>query len=113
LRTVGNILYARSHIHTDLHTYMHKYIQTYIHIYVHTCIHVFIHTFLGTYISIHKHKYIYKTWLLFIFCLQQVDKHMSGSVWSEVMWILWSVSCWAGRCVILHCKVQYSLFHIW
>jgi hypothetical protein len=38
------------------------------------------------------------SWLLFIFCLQQMYKHLSGSVWSEGVWSVWSVSCWAGRC---------------
>jgi len=28
--------------------------------------------------------------------------------WSQGVWSVWSVSCWAGRCVILHCKGQHS-----
>ena len=36
--------------------------------------------------------------LLFIFCLQQVYKHLSGSVWSKGVWSVWSLPCWAGHC---------------
>jgi len=51
------------------------------------------------------------SWLLFVLCLQRVYKH----VW---IWVIKmrlecvSLSCWAGRRVILHCKGQQSLFRI-
>jgi hypothetical protein len=45
------------------------------------------------------------SWLLFIFCLQQVYRHLSGSVWSKGVWSVWNVSYWEWRCVILHCIV--------
>jgi hypothetical protein len=45
------------------------------------------------------------SWLLFVFGLQQVYRHLSGLVWSKGFWSVWSVSCWAWRCVILNCIV--------
>ena len=45
------------------------------------------------------------SWLLFIFCLQQMYKHLSGSLWSKGVWSVWSVPC-----VILHFEASIVCF---
>jgi len=44
-------------------------------------------------------------WLLFVFCLQHMYRHLSGSQRG----LVWSFLCWAGRCVILHCLLYCTV----